>query len=45
MIAAYVGAPGHCKTYSLSAWLLNEMWKGNKGLASTRYTGRKGWRC
>jgi len=33
MIAAYVGAPGHCKTYSLSAWLLNEMWKGNKGVS------------
>jgi hypothetical protein len=29
MIAAYVGSPGNCKTYSLAAWGLNEIRKGN----------------
>jgi hypothetical protein len=29
MIAAYVGSPGNCKTYSLAAWGLNEQRKGN----------------
>jgi len=29
MIAAYVGSPGNCKTYSLAAWGMNEMRKGN----------------
>lgn len=29
MIAAYVGSPGNCKTYSLAAWGLHEMKKGN----------------
>lgn len=29
MIAAYVGSPGNCKTYSLAAWGLSEIRKGN----------------
>lgn len=29
MIAAYVGSPGNCKTYSLAAWGMHEMRKGN----------------
>ena len=30
MIAAYVGSPGNCKTYSLAAWLIGERRKGNQ---------------
>lgn len=33
MIAAYVGSPGNCKTYSLAAWLIGEMKRGNKGVS------------
>lgn len=29
MICAYVGSPGNCKTYSLAAWGLSEIRKGN----------------
>ena len=29
MIAAYVGSPGNCKTYSLAAWAIKERRKGN----------------
>lgn len=30
MICAYVGSPGNCKTYSLAAWGIREMQKGNR---------------
>lgn len=33
MIAAYVGSPGNCKTYSLAAWLIGEMRHGNMGVS------------
>lgn len=41
VIAAYVGSPGNCKTYSLAAWLIHEMRKGNKGVSQFAVDGAK----
>ena len=39
MIAAYVGSPGNCKTYSLAAWGISEMRKGNRVVSQFAING------
>lgn len=39
MIAAYVGAPGDCKTYSLVHWLLSEQKSGRRTLSQFAVQG------
>jgi hypothetical protein len=41
VIAAYLGVPGDCKTYSMTAWLLHEMHKGRLGVSN--YAVHEAW--